>query len=242
MSALRLLRTMRPLGLVALLLSAGCDRLGQARGVDLERMMEQPRYDPYEVGPEFPDGRVLQHPPEGTVPRHRIVGKPLLTRGVGADDQPIDEIPVPVTAELLELGRKNYGIFCAACHGAGGYGGSLVAANMQPPLPPSLVTGHGAEHVPGHYYAVITRGQGRMPPYAAELTVAERWAVVAYLVRVLQQPHPLGDAERLDSLRGETLRRRFPEAGGGHGGSGAGPAGGGGSQEQGQGHGHAHEH
>lgn len=239
MSALRLLRTMRPLGLVALLLCAACDRLGQARGVDLERMIEQPRYDPYEVGPEFPDDRVLQHPPVGTVPRHRIVGKPLLTRGVGADGEPTREIPVPVTAEFLELGRKNYGIFCAACHGVGGYGGSLVAANMQPPLPASLVTGHGAEHAPGRYYAVITRGQGRMPPYAAELTVVERWAVVAYLTRVLQQPHPLNEAERLDSLRAETLRRRFPAAAGG---SGAGQGGGEGSQGEGHGNGHAHEH
>jgi mono/diheme cytochrome c family protein len=202
-------------GLLLVLLGflVGCGGAeGETAGVDLEQMDEQPRYDPYEVGPLFRDDRVLQHPPEGTVPRDRIVGEPLLTIGrIGGE--PASEIPIPITPELLALGRKNFGIYCAACHGPGGYGGSVVAMNMQPPLPASLRMGHGAEHALGYYFDVITNGQGRMPSYAAELSVMERWAVVAYLTQVLQQPHPLTEAERLDSLRAETLRRRFPEAG-----------------------------
>lgn len=225
-------RAMRPLWVVAVLLSAGCDRLGEARGLDLERMTEQPRYDPYEAGPLFPDDRVLQHPPEGTVPRDRIVGRPELTRGVAPGGEPVAEIPLPVTPGLLAVGRKSFGIYCAACHGAGGYGGSIVAMNMQPPLPPSLVTGHGAEHAPGYYFDVITHGQERMPPYAAELSVVERWAVVAYLTRVLQQPHPPSPAERLDSTRAAVLRERYPEeAERGHE-----------RQEEGHEHEHQHEH
>lgn len=197
------------LAVVALL--AGCDRFGQARGVDLERMIEQPRYDPYEAGPRFPDDRVLQHPPEGTVPRDRIVGQPLLTRGTDGGGQPAAEIPLPVDARMIAVGRERFGIYCAVCHGVGGYGGSIVATNMQPPLPPALVTGHGADHAPGYYFDVITRGQGRMPSYAAELSAEERWAVVAYLTRVLQQPHPLSPEELLDSTRAQAIQRRYPE-------------------------------
>jgi mono/diheme cytochrome c family protein len=147
------------------------------------------------------------------VPRDRITGRPLLTRGEVAG-RPAESIPVPVTPELLAEGGENFGIYCAACHGAGGYGGSIVAMNMQPPRPPSLVTGHGAEHPPGHYYHVITEGMGRMPSYAAELSVMERWAVVAYLTRVLQQPHELSPAEAADSARGEVLRERESRAAG----------------------------
>lgn len=200
---------MRRAALVALAVLAACGDAG--REDPLERMLEVPRYDAYEAGPGFPDGRVLQRPPEGTVPRDRIVGNPLLARGE-AGGAPAEAIPLPVTPQLLELGRRKFGIYCAACHGAGGRGGSMVAANMQPPLPPSLVSGHGAEHPPGHYFHVITEGTGRMPSYAAELPVVERWAVAAYLTRVLQRPHPLDPAERRDSLRAAALRERFPEA------------------------------
>ena len=205
---------------VAACLCAACG----GGGPDLERMIEQPRYEPYEAAPRFPDGRVLQHPPAGTVPRDRVVGQARVTTGQ-ADGAPVDQVPLPVTRELLEEGRRNWGIHCAACHGAGGYGGSIVAMNMQPPLPTPLVTGHGAEHSPGEYFDVITNGSERMPSYASELSVRERWAVVAYMTRVLQQPHPLTPAERADSARAQILRRRYPEdrghSGHGHGGASA---------------------
>jgi hypothetical protein len=42
-----------------------------------------------------------------------------------------------------------------------------------------------ADRPPGYIFEVITRGFGLMASYAAELTVEERWAVVAY-VRALQ--------------------------------------------------------
>jgi mono/diheme cytochrome c family protein len=190
-----------------LLLAAACERGGRRREAwDLERMREQPRYDAYGAGPRFPDGRALQRPPDGTVPRDRIVGQPWVTRGeVGGHWA--DSVPIPVTPALLAEGERGFRIYCAACHGAGGYGGSLVAMNMLPPRPPSLVTGHGAEHPPGYYYHAITEGTGRMPSYAAELSVTERWAVVAYLTQVLQRPHLLSADEVADSVRGEALRR-----------------------------------
>ena len=49
--------------------------------------------------------------------------------------------------------------------------------------PPSL---HKyADRAPGYIFEVITKGFGLMASYAAELTIEERWAVVAY-VRALQ--------------------------------------------------------
>jgi mono/diheme cytochrome c family protein len=37
----------------------------------------------------------------------------------------------------------------------------------------------------GHYFQVITQGYGLMPGYVPQLSVEERWAVIAYL-RALQ--------------------------------------------------------
>jgi mono/diheme cytochrome c family protein len=72
---------------------------------------------------------------------------------------------------------------CAVCHGLLGDGDSLVAKNMSQRPPPSLHQRVRLED--GHYFQVVSRGFGLMPAYASELTVEERWAIVAYL-RALQ--------------------------------------------------------
>jgi mono/diheme cytochrome c family protein len=141
----------------------------------------------------YADGLTMQAPPPGTVPRERLIGKPLLTTGRLADG-PVQAngealphytptIPVPVTRQLLARGRKQFDITCATCHGPLGDGDSIVARQMSLRPPPSL---HKyADRAPGYFFEVITKGFGLMASYAAELTVDERWAVVAY-VRALQ--------------------------------------------------------
>jgi mono/diheme cytochrome c family protein len=54
-------------------------------------------------------------------------------------------------------------------------------------------------------YTVIANGFGRMPPYAAQLTDRERWAVIAWLRRLQQTPTAAPD-ERADSIRGALIR------------------------------------
>ena len=73
-------------------------------------------------------------------------------------------------------------------------------------LPPNLHDRVGM--APGHYYQVIANGFGLMPTYAAELTVQERWAVVAYL-RALQlsQSAPLALAPAEERARLNKERR-----------------------------------
>jgi mono/diheme cytochrome c family protein len=38
----------------------------------------------------------------------------------------------------------------------------------------------------GHYFEVITRGNGAMPDYASQIPPRDRWAIIAY-VRALQE-------------------------------------------------------
>ncbi len=98
-------------------------------------------------------------------------------------------IPEEVTIDqaLLERGAEKYGIYCSICHGASGNGMGviskygLVPANLI--IPP---ISDPASRPDGAYYDVIVNGKGTMGGYGANLTLKDRWAIVAYL-RVLQQ-------------------------------------------------------
>ncbi len=171
----------------------------------LQRMREQPRADAYEASGAFPDGKVLQTPPAGTISRERILD-PALATGRDSAGRYLQRIPMTVTSALLQRGRSRFEIYCAACHGAGGFGGSVVASNFTERRPPPLRNGPAAALSPGRVYEVVHAGLGRMPSYAGELSVADRWAVVAY-VRWLNGRPVAGAGERDDSARAADLRR-----------------------------------
>jgi hypothetical protein len=153
----------------------------------------QPRANRYKQSKFFDDGLSMLAPPEGTVPRERITLNAPLTTGrdpdgpIQSNGEPLPRyvvtIPVPMTRKLLDTGRKRYDITCGTCHGPLGDGESLVARQMALRPPPSLH--RYVDRPAGYIYEVITKGFGMMASYAAELTVEERWAVVAY-IRALQ--------------------------------------------------------
>jgi hypothetical protein len=174
----------------------------------------QPKARRYEESAFYGDGLTMRAPPPGTVPRERVTTNQRLTTGREADGpvqsngEPLPRyvttIPVPVTRKLLDLGRKRYDITCATCHGPVGDGESIVARQMSLRPPPSL---HLYNDRPsGYFYEVIVKGFGMMASYAAELTLEERWAVVAY-VRALQLSQstlaaelPADVRQRLDAM------------------------------------------
>jgi mono/diheme cytochrome c family protein len=167
-------------------------------------MQQQQKVEAYEASAFHPDGLGMRTPPAGTV-RYRSLLSPDLSGGRGPDGKPVARVPLEATGELLVLGRRKFDVFCAVCHGVLGDGESQVALNMSLRRPPSL---HAYRDVPdGHIYQVISGGFGLMPSYAAELTVRERWAVVAY-VRALQLSQAASleqaPAEVRESLRKET--------------------------------------
>jgi hypothetical protein len=157
----------------------------------------------YKESPFYADGLSMRAAPEGTVPRERITLNPRLTTGHEPDGpmQPnmeplpnyVATVPLPISRKLLDLGRKRFDITCATCHGPLADGKSIVATQMSLRPPPSLQTPQYVGKPAGYIYEVITKGFGLMASYAAELSVEERWAVVAYL-RALQlsQNTPVG--------------------------------------------------
>jgi mono/diheme cytochrome c family protein len=148
----------------------------------LDPMQRQPKYRAYQASETSPDGLAMRHPPAGTVPFGPLPDLAVAT-GLGPDGRPLERAPLQPTAALLARGRNRFEVLCAACHGLLGDGQSQVALNMALRRPPSL---HAYRDVSdGYIYRVISEGFGLMPPYAAELSIEDRWAVVGY-VRALQ--------------------------------------------------------
>lgn len=168
---------MNPRALAAIvLLAAGCDVL--------DPMMRQPKVKPFRESEFWANGVSMRAPPEGAVPVEHVAAADVRT-GRNPDGTPVARIPVPLSRPLLESGRKRFEIVCGTCHGLVGDGRSLVGRNMSLRPPPSLIDPPVVARPDGYLFVVATEGFGLMPGYAAELTVEDRWAVVAY-VRALQ--------------------------------------------------------
>jgi mono/diheme cytochrome c family protein len=100
----------------------------------------------------------------------------------------VETFPFPITPELVARGQERYQIFCSICHGLSGYGdGMIVRRGFR--KPPSYYEDNLRKAPVGHYYDVITKGWGAMPPYAEQIPVQDRWAIVAY-IRALQLTVP----------------------------------------------------
>lgn len=171
---------------------AGCE-------IDLERMLDQKKAEPYEASPVFSDGKVMRQPPRGTVPRSAPGAVPPEVASGRGPDGYLTAIPERVDGALLERGEDRYRIFCQPCHAESGDGRSKVADAMRLRRPPSFHEPRIRALPVGAVYRVINEGYGLMPAYAAQLSVRDRWAVVAYLqalqlsgeVALAELPRPL---------------------------------------------------
>jgi hypothetical protein len=115
------------------------------------------------------------------------------TTGLGADGKPVSELPLPLSRELLLRGRQRFDIFCSPCHGRLGDGrGMIVQRGYKQPH--SFHEERLRASNVGYFFNVASVGFGVMPSYAAQIPVADRWAIAAY-IRVLQysQGAPLSD-------------------------------------------------
>jgi mono/diheme cytochrome c family protein len=175
-------------------------------------MQDQPRLEAYEKG-------AIRQPVAGTVPRGFLradkqlyTGKkdqagaaqkllPNQTAGQGTGNanmaasalypDVVDTFPFPVTEEIIKRGEERYNIFCAMCHGPTGYGDGMIVRRGYS-RPPSYHTDQLRQAPVGHYFDVMTNGWGAMPSYAAQIPVADRWAIVAYIRALQLSQNPQG--------------------------------------------------
>lgn len=137
-----------------------------------DQMAKQPRADAQESSEFFPDGKVNQAPPVGTVARGELAWEAVL------DKRP------PLTPELLERGAERYRVNCVPCHGVAGDGlGTVVQRGF--PQPPDFTEPRLMNAPDRHFLEVIAKGYGVMYSYAARVKPADRWAIVAH-IRSLQ--------------------------------------------------------
>ena len=176
-------------------------------------MHVQPRQNPLSYSDFYADHRSARPPVEGTVARGQLNADTYFYTGkIG--NNPGDEMPFPVTKEVLERGRERYDIYCAPCHSRVGDGNGVVPSRGFARKPPSY-------HIPrlekaplGYFYDVMTNGFGIMPDYAAQITAEDRWNVVAY-IRALQlsQNATTADVPEGQKIPSEPPKFREPGSG-----------------------------
>jgi mono/diheme cytochrome c family protein len=155
-----------------------------ALGACRQDMHDQPKYKPLRSSPFFDDGRTSRPRVAGTVARGELDTDVELHTGRTAARDYVVASPLPVTAALLRRGRERYDIFCAVCHDRAGTGrGMIVRRGYRQPESFHAERLRGAPD--GYFFETASRGFGVMPGYAAEIAVADRWAIVAY-IRALQ--------------------------------------------------------
>ncbi|MDX2154569.1 MAG: cytochrome c [Bryobacteraceae bacterium] len=154
-------------------------------------MHDQPRYEPYQKGRLFADGRASRDLPEGTVARGQLVSNANASQG-DAGLAAAKTIPFPVTKQVLDRGQERFNIFCSPCHGYAGEGNGMIVQRGFS-APPSYYSDRVRNETVGHYYDVITNGFGAMYSYASRVPPADRWAIAAY-IRALQATRPASPA------------------------------------------------
>jgi mono/diheme cytochrome c family protein len=174
-------------------LSAGCR----------QDMHDAPRYDPLESAEIFANGSSARQLVAGTVARGQLNDDAFLHTGKGPDGIPVDAFPFAITRADLDRGQDRFNAFCAPCHGRTGVGDGMVVQRGFRQAQ-SIHIDRLRLAPAGYFYDVITNGFGVMPDYRSQVTVEDRWRIIAY-VRALQLSSQATaadvPADALDQLR-----------------------------------------
>ncbi len=133
------------------------------------RMWETPQVRPHE--------EPILVPQAGIVP---FSGGEAVYRATPADEltSPLD----PADPNNVTLGKSAYITYCAQCHGETHDGNGTVGQSFAP-LPTDLRTTRVQSRSDGSLFKEISYGvpDGRQPPLATTIQVADRWRIVAYV-------------------------------------------------------------
>jgi mono/diheme cytochrome c family protein len=89
-------------------------------------------------------------------------------------------IPVEVTPQLMQRGRERFNITCAMCHGATAAGNGVTKQYGLVTVV-TLQDDRIRKMADGEIFNTITNGKDTMMAYGPNVTVADRWAIIAYL-------------------------------------------------------------
>jgi hypothetical protein len=142
-------------------------------------MQDEPKFFPQRGTSFYADGRSVRPQVENTVARGQLHENNYFYTGL-INGKEGDGLPFPVTPEVLERGQERYNVYCTPCHSRVGNGVGMIVQRGY--MKAGNFSTARLEAAPlGHFFHVISNGYGAMPDYAAQVTPADRWAIVAYI-------------------------------------------------------------
>ncbi|MFK7817195.1 MAG: quinol:electron acceptor oxidoreductase subunit ActD [Planctomycetaceae bacterium] len=178
-------------------------------------MDHQPKFKAQTTSNLFADGRAMRPQVPGTIARGDLREDDRFYLGInpkqndaGLNSGSIDwvtELPLNVDEALIRRGQERYQIFCATCHGQGGDGDGLVtlrALELEQGtwVKPTSLHAEPIRNQPvGQLFNSISNGVRKMPAYASQIPVKDRWAIVAYM-RALQRTRTATSADVPDDV------------------------------------------
>lgn len=173
---------------LAFLALISCDYDRRTTGWDYAGdMINSQAYETYAPNPVFADGKTMQPPVKGTIPRGimpYIYQKTDEDRALAAQTL---ENPLEIAPENLEQGKVAYQVYCAICHGDKGDGqGKLFVSKKYNYPPASLISEKMRANPEADIYHVITVGWGIMGEHGSMISPDDRWKIAMYVKQVLQ--------------------------------------------------------
>ena len=187
--------------MLASIVGAGCrgTTSREAPIYGIRNMYDQPKYDVQEESNFFPDHRTMRPLVEGVVAHDQDVNPETAEGRLEDGSGYVLEVPKELYAKqgfdaFVHRGQQRYNVYCMPCHDATGNGYGLVrkravAGGAAAFVPPTFHQDRLRKAPDGQIFATISNGKGNMPPYAMQIQVADRWAIIAY-VRALQNANP----------------------------------------------------
>jgi hypothetical protein len=155
-------------------------------------MQDEPKFFPQRGTSFYADGRSVRPQVQNTVARNQLHEDEYFYTGL-IDGKEGNGMPFPVTMEVLERGQERFNIYCTPCHSRVGNGEGMIVQRGYA----HAGDFHTArlETAPlGHFFYVMTNGYGAMPDYSAQVSPADRWAIVAY-IKALQLSQKATEAD-----------------------------------------------
>lgn len=186
-------------------------------------MDRQPKFVAQHTSNFYADGRADRPPVPGTVPMGYTVDGAYAATGAsnnravkggvgftnGTDYYNTgtigevwgDGIPFEVTEAVMKRGQQRYNINCAVCHGDDGGGNGPVKAYGLKTIV-TVLDERITEMPDGEIFNTITNGKNTMNAYGPQITIDDRWCIIAYL-RALQSVPSVPLSEVPENLQAE---------------------------------------
>jgi mono/diheme cytochrome c family protein len=173
----------------AFALVSSCDYDRRTTGYEyFDDMAHSKAYESYTANPNFADGKTMQPPVAGTIPRGIV---PYIYEKTDEDRALAAATLVnklEANNENLQRGKKMYGVYCLQCHGEKGDGQGALYVNKKYPYPPaSLLSEKMLPAAEGDIYHVITVGHGIMAEHGSMIRPEDRWKIAMYIKEELQK-------------------------------------------------------